>query len=164
MIKLEKLIDYTYLHDELYEGECNGEKCLILGSYSELIQGEKYKYYDTLINNMKKCSHPGLVKFIDHYKNHKVDGYPCVQNYIIMEYPGVRLMDHLNGVSKLNLSEGLIKIISQLAQILAYLEEKGMYHLFLSTENIFINPKTFDVKLFDYGIEYNDRHPAHWGC
>ncbi|AYV75272.1 MAG: putative protein-tyrosine kinase 6-like [Terrestrivirus sp.] len=156
MIKLEKLIDHTYLHDELYEGEYNGEKCLIL-KFQNCIDQDEHKYYNILIENMKKCSHPGLIKFID--RQHE-----SYKNYIIMEYPGVRLMDYLNGISKLNFgSQGLMKIMSQLAQILAYLEEQNMYHLFLSTENIFIDPETYAVKLFDYGVEFCDRHPTHWG-
>ncbi|AYV75223.1 MAG: serine/threonine-protein kinase [Terrestrivirus sp.] len=144
MLKIGKFIDTTYRYDNLYEGDCYGQKCMLLEKYYT-----NDKYHELLINNMRKYSHPNLVKFIG-----------SQENYIVMEYAGIPLKKYM--MEDPPEHSAIKSIVLQLTNILLFLEKEDEYHLFLKPDNIFIDPLTRNVKLFDFGIEYEDRHPKEW--
>lgn len=165
-IQKDNLINYTFRNDALYYSLYQGKPCMIM---EKIYKGTRYekspfdesiieiksetceRYYKLLIDNMQKCSHPNLIKYID-----------SNNDFIVMEYPGIPLSKYLQK-DKLYLTKYQQNyIIFQLAKALEYLESINMYHLFLKPDNIFFDPNTDTIKLFDYGIEAIDRKPLEW--
>jgi serine/threonine protein kinase len=159
--KGEQLRHTTNYVRDLYEGTCivenktiRDEKETIFRPCFLLQQGHYrdnlYDYYHLLMKHSRDCYHKNLIKLID-----------VKDNYIIFEHPGKSLFEYiLEGHKFSDVNKKFI--IQQLADALAHLENIKMYHRYLNPHNIFINPETFVVKLFDFGIDYHDRVPRNW--
>ncbi|XP_031573673.1 CBL-interacting protein kinase 21-like [Actinia tenebrosa] len=96
---------------------------------------------------LKKLKHPNIIKLLHHYEfeNHHV---------IVMERPrdGISLFNYL-GKRGGALEEREVKNIArQLIPAVMYLEEMGVIHNDLKTENILLDEDVGRVKIIDFGL------------
>lgn len=96
---------------------------------------------------LKKLKHQNIIKLLSHYEfeNHHV---------LVMERPsdGISLYDYL-GKRGGELSEQEVKKIArQLIPAVMYMEEMGVIHNDLKTENILLDESAGRVKIIDFGL------------
>jgi len=167
----------TLYHGCIYECDYKGKKC-----YVQQTHNEQYDKQLVDIMTVYGCQSERLVSLIDYDKDN---------GYIIIENAGVTLKTWMsqnivnvhnyqqeNKQNKQNYQSDddntvvimgkyssvneRKTVIKNLAECLLVLENMGIYHKYLSDDNIWINPKTLDVKVSDYGIDYSYRQPVDW--
>mgnify|MGYP001265006976 CR=1 FL=1 len=93
--------------------------------------------------NLKKCNHPNIVKWLDYIENKNYI-------YIIMEYISGQIL--LNYISDNNyLPIAVTIIVISIIKAIENLDENELMHLDLKPENIIINPNNLRVTLLDFG-------------
>lgn len=100
------------------------------------------------IHIMEEIQHPSIVSFIKYYHDEENNTY-----WIIMAYlPWDTLRSFINEQTTLFSSSDLKKIMSQLIEILCFLNEKKLCHRDITIDNILISSETLEIKLIDFGV------------
>ncbi|KAH0792048.1 CAMK family protein kinase [Histomonas meleagridis] len=122
----------------------DGLKCCMKSISKSYLEENQIVDYDVKLKGLLKMSHPNIVKYLDFFEDNE-------NFYIFMEFcEGQDLLKLINTNHGIHEPDAK-KIITQLANVLVYMNEHNITHRDIKPENIIVN-SSYQVKLIDFGI------------
>lgn len=95
---------------------------------------------------LKNLDHKNIIKFIAFFQNSNLSSH-----VILMEYfNSILLEDFIKDIIYNNSIK--MFIISQIFDAISYFHRKSIIHRDLNCKNVLINPKTYEIKIIDFGV------------
>eukprot|EP00668_Euglena_longa_P007931 GGOE01009543.1.p1 GENE.GGOE01009543.1~~GGOE01009543.1.p1 ORF type:complete len:534 (+),score=151.21 GGOE01009543.1:50-1603(+) len=123
------------------------------------------KHHKNLVHEvaiLHHINHPGCIKLYDVFEDVAQDSVVLVLEFVGGGELLKMLQDHVQQGGCLTEAEAR-NIVSQLLEVLAYLQDHQIVHRDVKPENIIINPDTLQVKIIDFGFAKFFGHQAPRG-
>eukprot|EP00667_Euglena_gracilis_P001589 EG_transcript_1589 len=123
------------------------------------------KYHKNLVHEvaiLHHIHHPGCIRLYDVFEDVEQDSVVLVLEFVGGGELLKMLQDHVQQGGCLTETEAR-NIVTQLLEVLSYLQEQEIVHRDIKPENIIINPDTLQVKIIDFGFAKFFGHEAPRG-